>query len=184
MGRLASDPAQFFVGEIFYLGCHGRDFLHMSRFAAFAPIGHRCQIGAIRFQHEPICRRRTQSVPNTLCVLESQDAGEADKRAEINNLLHLGGRANKAVKNPPYFARERRQLSQRGFETISLVDNTIQPQFRSGFELLLKELSLPVFVALVVRGRALSAFAGQVMIVQARLAHRDHFRVPGHFTQS
>src|SRR3974390_512903 len=76
-GGPAGRLAQFLERAALDLGDDFRNFLHVGRLTTFAPIGRRCEIRAIGFQHELVQRRGGYRVTDVLAVLEGDIAGKA-----------------------------------------------------------------------------------------------------------
>ncbi len=136
----------------FDLGGDLGDFLHVGRFAAFAAIRNGSEERRIRFEHETVERGGREGVADILAVFEGENSGEADQGVQVENAAHGGGVICKTVKNAAQASAERFKLSERIFEAIALVDDDVEAQFGSHFQMLLKEVGLLLFVDGIVLG--------------------------------
>ena len=152
--RLARCLAQFFKRTALDLGDDLGNFLHISRFTTFAAIRHGREIRTIGFQHELVQRRGGHGVADVLAVLERDNAGETDERADFQNAAHPVGVFAETMKNAADFSGERFELRQRVVKGIALVDDAVQPGFDGDLDLLLENVRLPLFVTRVVIGAA------------------------------
>lgn len=71
----------------------------MSRFAAFASMWDRGEVGRIGLYHDAAGRGPDGGIENLGGVLEGSDPGEGDQAPEIQDAFGLGERAGKAVKD-------------------------------------------------------------------------------------
>jgi hypothetical protein len=150
--RFASRRAQFFQRTYFYLRHGFGNFFDISRFAALAAIRHGREIRAVGFQHEFVQRRGGHGVADILRVLEGDDAGEADERADLKNPFHALDVSPKQWNTP-------RVLPMNGFICAMVSSNAVRwwmTQFKSefggDFHLLPENLRLFFFVARVIGG--------------------------------
>ena len=100
-------------------------------------------------------RRGGHDVADVLAVLERDNAGEADKRADFQNAAHPFRVFAKAMENAADFAGERLELRERVVKGIALVDDAVQSGFDGDFDLLLENVRLPLFVTRVILGVAI-----------------------------
>src|SRR4051812_2499871 len=79
------------------------------------------------------------------------------------------------MEHAPHAGCERFQLTDGFFETIALMNDTVEAQLGSDFKMLLEQVRLFLFVTRVFF-KASAFLAGQVMVVETGFAERDNFR--------
>jgi len=146
--------AQCFERTALHPGDSFGNFLHISRFAAFAAIRHGRKIRTIGFQHEFVQRRGGNGVADVLPVLERDDAGEADERADFQNAAHPVSALAEAMKHPAHLAGKQLELGESVIKGVALVNHAVQSGFAGDFQLLPEYFGLFLFVARVVVGSA------------------------------
>ena len=173
------------------------NLLHIRGFAALAAIRHGREIRAVGFQHELVQRRGGHGVSDVLAVLERDNAGEADERADVQHAAHPVGVLAKAMEHAAHFPGEWLELGERVFEGVALVDDAIQSGLGGDFELLLENVGLFLFQsrvfglqsAVLTRLRLWAVDCGrwdfrrQAVIIQTNLADGNDFGMPAHFAQ-
>ena len=88
------------------LECFGAGFRNascgaegMSRFAAFASMWDRCEVGGIGLYHDSSGGGSYGGIENLGGILEGSDTGKGDQAPEIQDPLRLRERAGEAVKD-------------------------------------------------------------------------------------